>query len=152
MKNKLIMDDKVAISKARKYFFITLIITIMFVILGDYSGTVGCICLELLVVLCVLFVLIGFVPINRISFSNGMVSFRQTKYRTGPLMVPLKNISYIKVELYLKKWNIINYYHITFIDTAGEQIAVWGSHFWATDKYIDELKNVVCTYGIEVKS
>ena len=100
MEKQLIMDDKVAISKARKCFFITLIITIMFVIFGDCSGTMGCICLRLLVTLCFSFILIGVVPINRISFTNDIVCFRQTKYRTGPLMVPLKDISYVKVELY----------------------------------------------------
>jgi len=87
-----------------------------------------------------------------VVFINDSVCFRQTIYRTGPLIVPLKDISYIKIELYLKKGNIINYYHITFFDISGKKIATWASHFWATDEYIDELKQMFGAYGVEVKS
>jgi len=151
MENKLI-DDAIAIHKSRKYFFGSLVITILFIILGSPSSDIGYITLRLLITLNCLFALIAFVPLNRIAFVNDSVRFRQTRYRTGPLTIQLKDISYIKVELYLRKWNIINYYHITFFDTTGKQIATWGSNFWATDEYIDKLKQMFSAYGVVVKS
>lgn len=152
MGNKLIMDDIGAIRKSRKFLFYSFLIFLYCIKFCDTSNIIEHLIVRFIIFLCVAFAIMGFAKLNQITFIDDCVRFRQAKYRTGPLTVSLKNISHINVQLYLKKWSIINYYHITFFDLSGQEIATWASHYWATDKYIDELKQTFCTYGVVVKS
>lgn len=154
MENKLIMDDIVAIRKARKCLFYSSLILLYCLKYCDTSDYLEHLIVRFVLFWCVAFAISGFCHVNRITFIDGCVRFRQAKYRHGggTVTVPLKNISYIDVQPYLKKWDIINFYYISFFDLSGKEIGAWASQYWATDEYIDELKQIFCTCGVEVKS